>query len=183
MGLLLPVIVAVVAICVAAGCGGAGKEHVAATTAASHPACSQTVERNTARCTRSATSGFLCSSYSPLERPKDCLTRAQQAAQARERRAADAAAAAKSVKVAHKSTSSDAASPLGWKRIYDTEYAVCEGITIAEIRRDYGFDTDGMTPEEVILKMEQESYSPQFVTPAYEACVDAYSKQPPRRNP
>jgi len=71
----------------------------------------------------------------------------------------------------------------GWQHVremYRAEYATCEGITVAEIGRDYGFSTAGMTPNEVILKMEQESYYPEDQATTYEACLDAYYKRLPK---
>jgi hypothetical protein len=63
-------------------------------------------------------------------------------------------------------------------KIYQAEYVVCQGITVADIRRDYGFDTVGMTPEEVILEMERQSYDPADQPVAYEACLDGYYGKP-----
>jgi hypothetical protein len=69
------------------------------------------------------------------------------------------------------------------REMYRAEYDVCWGITIASIGRDYGFSTAGMTPNEVILKMEQESYYPQDQAITYEACLDAYYKRAPKYGP
>jgi hypothetical protein len=64
------------------------------------------------------------------------------------------------------------------RQMYIAEYAVCWGITVREVGRDYGFDTSGMTPNEVILRMEQESSRPEYQATAFEACLDAYYRRP-----
>ncbi|MEX0851337.1 MAG: hypothetical protein WD015_07515 [Gaiellaceae bacterium] len=67
-------------------------------------------------------------------------------------------------------------------KVYNVEYSVCQGITLANIKRDYGFNQAGMTPQQVIMKMERDSYRPEFVEYGFQGCWDAY-RHKPRRYP
>ena len=64
--------------------------------------------------------------------------------------------------------------------VYQTEYVVCDGLTVQDIAQEYGYDIRGMTEAEVVLKMARESYGPEYQQLAYEACLAAIRGEPSR---
>jgi hypothetical protein len=66
--------------------------------------------------------------------------------------------------------------------VYKVEYGVCKGITRSEIYRDYGY-TPSLTTEEMILRMENDSYAAYLAVFGFEGCMDGYNGKPMRANP